>query len=365
MECSIFVTHDCNMKCKYCYENKNLVGKMSIEVIKSIMDMIVNKDKNLYIKFFGGEPLLNYEAIEEAVEYIESIKYDTSHIMYFINTNLTLIDDSIISFFKRNDFNVKMSLDGDAESFCKNRIAKISYNEILSNAKRIHEAGIKNAVRMTVCENTLDRISDNVKYIFTQGFKNIEIGLDVMHEYTSFEIDLIEKEYKKLAVFYCDKLNEGLKLNIFDGQFSKFVFDFGNSFIMCGGGISSLKFDTKGNLYPCNICVGDERFRLGNVENVKNAESTVLKLARDKVLESTKCDSCDIRYYCQYMKCGYINYYRTGYYNQPTDDHCRIEKMSYNICKEVFKTVRHIDMDRLRPYYEYARDNNLRIRNIE
>lgn len=61
------VSNDCNMRCIYCFEHGGDYGKtkkiMSIDKIKDCIDYwykYLNKDaKDIYVIFFGGEPLLN------------------------------------------------------------------------------------------------------------------------------------------------------------------------------------------------------------------------------------------------------------------------------------------------------------------
>ena len=72
------VSNDCNMRCIYCFEHGGDYGKtkriMSIDRIKDCIDFwykYLNKDaKDIYVIFFGGEPLLNKKGIKFAVKYV-------------------------------------------------------------------------------------------------------------------------------------------------------------------------------------------------------------------------------------------------------------------------------------------------------
>ncbi len=75
------LTHQCNLKCSYCYAgygeylNKSGNKKMNLDVAIKAVDLFFNnvkKDKQkLFIDFFGGEPLLNIPVLKKVVTYIK------------------------------------------------------------------------------------------------------------------------------------------------------------------------------------------------------------------------------------------------------------------------------------------------------
>src|SRR5450759_2048100 len=68
---------------------------------------------SIKIEFQGGEPLLNYEIIKEVVIYAEKInKKKQKHLSFVICTNLTLINEEILEFFKKHNVIISTSLDG-------------------------------------------------------------------------------------------------------------------------------------------------------------------------------------------------------------------------------------------------------------
>jgi uncharacterized protein len=62
----IEMTNLCNLKCKYCYVDKEHPRTISKEILNNILDFLEKKNikhKNLTIQFFGGEPLLEIDKI--------------------------------------------------------------------------------------------------------------------------------------------------------------------------------------------------------------------------------------------------------------------------------------------------------------
>ena len=78
LELRLFATEKCNFRCVYCYEDFEL-GRMEPWVRNGIKNLIekrcANGLKTLYISWFGGEPLLALDVIEEIQQFqIEMLK---------------------------------------------------------------------------------------------------------------------------------------------------------------------------------------------------------------------------------------------------------------------------------------------------
>jgi len=128
---SLEITHDCNLKCKYCvyggnylYERVNSKKYMDFDVAKKSILYIYNTikdrvDKTFNIGFYGGEPLLNFEIIKKIVQFSKKL-FKNWFLEFQITTNGTIFNKEIIEFLVLNDFFTLISLDGPKE----NMIAK-------------------------------------------------------------------------------------------------------------------------------------------------------------------------------------------------------------------------------------------------
>ena len=83
------VTDSCNLKCKYCgygefyndydeRKNQNLPFVYASQLLDYLADFWnsnrnISSDRNVYIGFYGGEPLLNMEFVEKVVDYVEKM----------------------------------------------------------------------------------------------------------------------------------------------------------------------------------------------------------------------------------------------------------------------------------------------------
>jgi uncharacterized protein len=126
------VTDACNLKCKYCgygefyddydsREDKMLSTQKAIKLIDYLVEFW-NSDKNkslknnLYISFYGGEPLLNMSFIRTVVDYIENKTHCPNRTFRFSMTTNALLLHKYMDYLKEHDFNLPVSLDGNKEN---------------------------------------------------------------------------------------------------------------------------------------------------------------------------------------------------------------------------------------------------------
>ena len=69
---NIWVTQDCNLSCKYCYEKEKSKKNMSLQTADTVIEFILKyqTDKTNQVNFHGGEPLLNWDVIEYIIRQI-------------------------------------------------------------------------------------------------------------------------------------------------------------------------------------------------------------------------------------------------------------------------------------------------------
>jgi uncharacterized protein len=150
------LTDFCQMNCFYCgygkfYDNydKRENKHMDFSIIKCMLDYVndlANTSLNLshkrpfYTGFYGGEPLCRFPIIEETVHYIQQLKWLHNTLRFTITTNGLLLD-KYMDFMVEHDFNIFISLDGDA----KNNTYRVlkngspTYEHVLANVEMLQE----------------------------------------------------------------------------------------------------------------------------------------------------------------------------------------------------------------------------------
>lgn len=147
----VMLTDACNIACVYCQIEKNKPQKMnrslSGEALRKGLDLFLKQAdiSKATINFTGGEALLQFPLIKEAVEIINSRAGNQKLPRYVVNTNGLLLTDEHIEFFLRHKILVIVSLDGPEE--CHN-LMRFDYNgtgtyqKVFSAVKRLVERGI-------------------------------------------------------------------------------------------------------------------------------------------------------------------------------------------------------------------------------
>ncbi|MBR5486884.1 MAG: 4Fe-4S cluster-binding domain-containing protein, partial [Phascolarctobacterium sp.] len=88
----LLVTHDCNLRCGYCFADTGSFGGcrqlMSKETAEKAVEFAIEgsmKRHNLELDLFGGEPLMNWPVVVHIVEYVRRREKETGK-----NIKLTL-----------------------------------------------------------------------------------------------------------------------------------------------------------------------------------------------------------------------------------------------------------------------------------
>ena len=212
----LHISHDCNLRCKYCFASTGDFGKgrklMPFEVGKAAIDFLLEKSvgrENLEVDFFGGEPLMNFDVVKQIVEYARS-KEEEYHknFRFTITTNGMLLDDDTIDYINKEMYNVVLSIDGRKEVNDRMRVrvdGSGCYDRILPKFKKLVDGrGDKEYyVRGTYTKYNLD-FSEDVMHLYEAGFDEISVepvieSPEEAYAITEEDLDQIYAEYDKLV----------------------------------------------------------------------------------------------------------------------------------------------------------------------
>lgn len=329
------VTNFCNAECVYCQAQSNSVNscKMMTESIaqKAVDFALQTPQREISFEFQGGEPLSNFEVIRFIVEYSQQMK-GNKLIHYSVVSNLTLLTDEMIGFFKQYDISISTSLDGDKQLHNSNRPLageKDSFSLLMDAIERIKVAGLNYGAIQTTTRQSLDQFCEIVDEYLDLGMNNLflrpltplgialkkwqEIGYTA-EEFISF--------YKKCLLYIIEKNREGHFIR--EGHASIFLSKILNGYGVnymelrspCGAGIGQVAYYYDGNIYTCDEArmlqeMGDASFRIGNV--IKDSYDTVMNskicraVCKYSILESLpQCCDCVYLPYCGV--CPVVNY---------------------------------------------------------
>ncbi len=150
------VTDACNLKCKYCgygefYDDydKRVNKMMPFSMAKQVIDYLVplwqspanmSADRNVYVSFYGGEPLMNMELIKQVVQYVETLQLENRHYTFSMTTNAILLDKHM-DYLVEKGFRLLLSLDGNEhnDSYRVDHKGNPSYDRVRKNVSLLRE----------------------------------------------------------------------------------------------------------------------------------------------------------------------------------------------------------------------------------
>lgn len=313
----LHIAHDCNMRCRYCFASTGDFGMkrslMSVETGKNAIDFLIQMSagrRNLEVDFFGGEPLLNFDTVREIVFYARERQKETGkNFRFTLTTNAALLNNEHREFINEQMGNVVLSIDGRPDVNDRMRMwadGSGTYHDILPRIKDMAQSRKQDNyyVRGTYTRENLD-FSKDVLHLADLGFKQISVepvvaakgtGFDIRHE----DLPVLFREYEKLVLEYVRRYKEGNGFNFFH-----FMLDLDNGPCVikrmkgCGSGDEYLAVTPEGDLYPCHQFVGMVEFKMGNVNQGLELDSTIHNMfAGQNIYTKKECKQCWARFFC-------------------------------------------------------------------
>lgn len=295
---SVLTTTDCNMACPYCHEGLNkMKSKMEAPVVSGIADIVLKhlisqQTKEVWLYFYGGEPLLNPEPMEFLVGKLNKqlpIALGRIKIIQDMSTNGLLLTRTMAK--RLNSFGLntaQITLDGPPAVHDKRRCLKNggeTFWTIIGNIKNVFDL-----MHITIRINIDYRNVDSVFELLTI-LKNERL-LRRVRIYADFVTHTLDGSgYCKRNVI--SDLNDKRKLVDIWRIFAHFGIALpGLKFTegMCGNlGVNSLAIDPRGNIYSCIGFVGMEKFAFGNIRNFNSSQD---KIKQNKCKSFLACLNC-------------------------------------------------------------------------
>lgn len=244
------VTGKCNLRCKYCcygdmYMNTDLDTTISISSVRILFDYLsmywssghnLSENHPISVGFYGGEPLVNFELIEQivglAVEYGEKFGINFS---YSMTTNGLLLD-KYQEFIVKHKFRLLISLDGNEENdqLRVDLNNRSSFKRVFDNTKRLmsdYPDYFSQKVEFNSVLNKYSTVEEIHEFISKEFGKTPliepislnELNEDKYAEYAAIRQEYIEPaelvakrkerspQYKELGFFFYYQLNNSIK----------------------------------------------------------------------------------------------------------------------------------------------------------
>lgn len=290
-------TEKCNMNCIYCFngERRKECSKMSIDTLKRFYDITLPHLDYITLIWHGGESLLmGVEFFREALELQKA--YPNVKIKNRIQTNLTLLNEEWIEFFKENSFKVGSSYDGT-----QNEITRGNSERIMNSVMRLKENGLTRGVISVISNKNIDTLIDDYEYFKKRGLNyttNIYVsGLEVSADDLELNPEYAINKFCELYNYWLNDDTSKVHLRFFELYIDYYLFGERNvcAYSSCLGRWMGLKYD--GEIVPCNRSFSSE-YSYGNVYNYSKIQEAFesegfKQLLIHSIQRREKCKSCE------------------------------------------------------------------------
>jgi uncharacterized protein len=314
----VILTTECNLQCRYCFGETmddfdedfgdfeldySLPRKLDYDI--RYLTKFCKKDPDCVLTFYGGEPLLNIEALKQVMDTVKA-----KHFM--IQTNGQFLDKLDTKYVNRFH-TILVSIDGE-EAVTDHYRGKGIFRKVMDNLKLIMKNGFKGELiaRVTVMEptdiyNQITWLLNNKEHPFSSIHWQLNAGFwgndFVRRDFKSWSQESYIPGVDKLAKFWVDQMEKTgtvLRLYPFLGIANSLLLDKEPSLMRCGGGWINYAIQTDGYIIPCPTMWGMKKYYSGHI-----AETDPLHLGKVFV-KNSPCTECDIMGVCG-GRCLYAN----------------------------------------------------------
>ena len=359
----IFVpTLRCNQSCGYCQVSRAAAEACGVDMSRedasqAIDLMLSSPSPAVTMEFQGGEPLLAFDLVEWMVETAaERAGAIGKSVGFVICTNLTLLDDRHLAFFKRHQVNVSTSLDGPSWIHDRNRpmTGAAAHALVTANIRRCHEVlgdGSVSAL-MTTTVHSFGHARAIVDEYRALGLRSIFVRDLNPYGFAAKSAKALGYNDGAFAVFHAEALDYVLELNRSGEPFvegfaamllRKVLTPFGVGFVdlqsPTGEGFGVVLYNYDGGVFASDEArmlaeMGDASFRLGSVADGWPDlffGATMQVIAAAGVAEALPgCSDC---VYVPYCGADPIRHYRTQgdlIGHRPTSGFCAKQKSAFD-----------------------------------
>lgn len=360
----VLTTLRCNQSCKYCHASRTEMDRvdtdMSLETAKQVVDTaMLSTSPSINFEFQGGEPTVNFPAIEFIVKYSqEKNRYEKKQLTHSLVTNMTAMTEEKASWLIDNGVLVCTSLDGPEVVHNWNRtwskggnaFAEVMkwirwFNQRYVDMGRDKELWHVDAL-MTTSRKTFEHWREVIDLYVELGIRNLHLRPLNPYGFALSTWKTIGYSAEEYLDFYARALDYIVELNLRGVQISEGTASVFLSKILgpddpnfvdirspCGAGTGQVAYNYDGRIFTCDesrmtAAMGDDSFQIGTVGSTSYYDMVGHPTVRAMALASLQdslpsCSTCWNKPFCGV--CPMHNYMTSGdlYGQRPNSAKCK------------------------------------------
>ena len=348
---TLCLTHDCTLRCRYCYAGRKYAHAMSRETAEQGIELGLEEAARttgkLDVSFFGGEPLLEWELLQYCHETVaDRAARRGIQVRYGITTNGTLLTQDKLEWMTERDYLIGLSLDGSPamhdtnRCFADGRGSHAAVWEALERMCRIPK--LRHKVICVVNPANHHHLREGVRWLHAHYPGEIGLNFDYWSEWTDAQFDSLTEQLEGMTADMLESYRAGkpMQVEIIEGKIRSHLYEDKGFCNHCRIGEQEIAISVDGNIFPCSrmVGVGDEQeISFGDVRNgIDRARQHYYIATRGNA--TPECRICALRRRCT-NTCGCTNYAGTGFINQVSSFLCNLQQTLIRLADELAETL--------------------------
>ncbi len=305
-------TYACNLQCPYCYEKAGTIlshsmDKKTAENVSIFMEKMVeeNRSRDILLKFYGGEPLLNTDVCFTIYDALSQLSDKDFHLI--LQTNGTLLTEEIIERFSDHLAAAEMTLEGDKDYHDTIRVYKKgggTYEDIMNSINRLLESDNHVTVRINASEPVhLDLL---LKDLNERGIKGKNFSFYItqtsdfgLGQFFTDDASCLHDEERAVTLI------PELRAVVNDHQFNQNLMTYDTlqrqKIIACNSERKAkYVIDPYGDVYLCFFTAGQKEFSVGTIKEEGNIvwNPSFYEIIARNPLDFSECRYCKLLPMC-------------------------------------------------------------------
>jgi uncharacterized protein len=350
MELTLFLDHQCNLRCSYCYTGRKFNRKMPQEVLEKALRLaLLSQESHLDIAFFGGEPLLHFDRMRQAdqiVTHAISRRASLPTIRWLLNTNATLLTDEVLDWLMPpREANVFVSLDGPRDihdSYRLDAAGKGTYDRVLGGLAKLKARGLSFRVLAVVGTARAADVGRILAELLALGAQQVHLSANFRDDWDEPSVQQLREGLRSAADHWMTEFRAG-RICPVEPLHTKILTHLKGGLpcpSRCLLGEREFTVVPSGNIYPCAQMVEEDQHEalvIGHVDRGLD-RARIAQLSELKNRVEATCAPCALRDRCQ-SHCGCRHLALSGRLGKITAVLCEIEAAMIEAADRVATTL--------------------------
>lgn len=330
---TLCLTHDCNLRCDYCYGGEKSARHMTRETGRAALRRAFDgASGRLHLVFFGGEPLLRWGMLTALLDEARKRAAEAGlELRGSVTTNGTLLTPARAERLRAEGFTVAVSCDGTRrahDAHRRDRRGRSTHARTLAGLRNALRAGVRTRVVLVLSPDTAAEIPASIDLLRGLGADDFVVNPDWGADWSDPAArDAWTAACEATADRWCAAYREGRPfwISFLDDKIAARIKGGYTAAERCDLGRRNLVVAPSGRLYPCDRLVGEDAvgggWVLGDLAaGGPDPRRTAAFLARACV-PAADCLGCALAPRCRH-RCACANLAMTGVPAAPAEALC-------------------------------------------